>query len=160
MSQTPAKDSWPRQQSKTPSAAHKQLEMFIGKWINEGELFPAEDAPGGKILASDVYEWIPGKFFVLHTAYGRVGDLPGGAVEVIGYDEATETYRTHLFDSQGNASSEELTISDRVCVWQGATTRATSTFSDDGKTQSCLHERTDDGVNWYQAMQVTLLLVD
>ena len=108
MSQTPAKDSWPRQQSKTPAAAHKQLEIFIGKWINEGELLPAGDAPGEKILTSDVYEWLPGKFFVLHTAYGRVGDLPVGAVEVIGYDEATDTYRTHLFDSQGNASDVDV----------------------------------------------------
>jgi hypothetical protein len=59
----------------TPGPEHARLEVFIGKWINEGETVATTDAPSSKIVTSDVYEWIPGRFGVLHTAYGRIGDL-------------------------------------------------------------------------------------
>jgi hypothetical protein len=29
---------------------------------------------------------MPGGFFVLHTAYGRIGDTAVGGTEIIGYD--------------------------------------------------------------------------
>jgi hypothetical protein len=31
-----------------------------------------DGTPGSKILVSDVYEWAPGSFFVIHPAYGRM----------------------------------------------------------------------------------------
>jgi len=31
----------------------------------------------------------PVDFFVLHTAYGRIGDVGSGGVEMIGFDETT-----------------------------------------------------------------------
>lgn len=44
---------------------HQRLEVFIGKWINEGHTIATADAPAVPILTSDVYEWMPGGFFVL-----------------------------------------------------------------------------------------------
>jgi len=152
--------SSPEDRAKAPSDAHRRLEVFIGKWINEGELLATDDSPAARILTSDVYDWMPGKFFVLHTAYGRIGDLDVGGTEVIGYDETSDTYNTYFFDSSGNVTTERLTISDGVWTWQGQTTRATSVFSKDGKTQTCRHERSDDGVNWLPAMQITLSKVE
>src|SRR5438874_7669329 len=84
-----------------PGAAHKRLDIFIGKWLNEGHTIASADAPAVKILTSDIYEWMPGGFFVLHTAYGRIGDIDVGGVEIIGYDAATKTYRTHFFLQPG-----------------------------------------------------------
>ena len=55
------------QQPSGPGAEHKLLDVFIGKWINEGHTAASADAPSVKILTSDVYEWVPGGFFVLHT---------------------------------------------------------------------------------------------
>jgi hypothetical protein len=132
------------------------LEIFIGKWITDGEVVGAPDTPGVKILASDVYEWMPGGFFVLHTAYGRIGDTEVGGTEIIGYDSAAKAYRTQFFDSQGGITTETLTPGDGTWRWQGEKVRATSVFSEDGKTQACLHERSDDGVSWVPAMNVTL----
>ena len=40
--------------------------------------------PGSKIVTSDVYQWIPGRFAVLDAAYGRIGDLDVGSVEILG----------------------------------------------------------------------------
>jgi hypothetical protein len=86
---------------------------------------------------------------------GRIGDLDVGGTEIIGYDEASDTYSTYFFDSAGNVTTEELTVRDGVWTWQGETTRATSVFSDDGKAQTCRYERSEDAVNWAPAMQVT-----
>jgi hypothetical protein len=38
---------------------------------------------------------------VLHTAYGRIGDLDVGGVEILGYDSESGKYSSHFFDSQG-----------------------------------------------------------
>jgi hypothetical protein len=143
-----------------PGPEHQLLEVFIGKWINEGYIVASTDAPSVKILTSDVYEWMPGGFFVLHTAYGRIGDLDVGGVEIIGYDAASQTYRTHFFDSQGNISSQELTEDHGVWRWLGEQTRCTAVFTDQGKTQTAHHERLDEQSNWVPSMEVVLIKVE
>jgi hypothetical protein len=57
--------------------------------------------PESKVLISDVYEWAPGRFFVTHPAYGRIGDVGAGGVEIIGYDTASQKYRSHFFRQPG-----------------------------------------------------------
>jgi Protein of unknown function (DUF1579) len=142
-----------------PGPEHQRLEVFLGKWINEGSTVASADVPSVKILTSDVYEWMPGGFFVLHTAYGRIGDSDVGGVEIIGYDAANKTYRTHFFDSQGHISSQELTEDLGVWKWRGESTRCTTFFTDQGKTQTAHHERVDEQGNWVTSMEVTLTKV-
>jgi Protein of unknown function (DUF1579) len=144
----------------TPGPEHARLETFIGKWINEGETVPQGDDPPMKILTSDVCEWIAGRFAVLHTAYGRTGDLDVGGVEILGYDPESGNYTSHFFDSQGHVIVDELLYDEGKWIWQGERIRTTSTFSDDGKVQHSLHEQTDNGTDWYLAMDVTLRRVD
>jgi hypothetical protein len=139
-----------------PGSEHGRLEVFIGKWINEGETVTT---PAAKILTSDVYEWIPGRFAVLHTAYGRIGDLDVGGVEILGYDAEKGTYTSHFFDSQGHVSVDELIYDDGKWVWNGDRIRTTSEFSADGKVQRSRHEQSEDGVEWRLAMDVTLTKV-
>jgi hypothetical protein len=47
---------------------HEVLGGLIGKWINEGHTVATRDIPSVPILTSDVYEWVPGGFFVVHSA--------------------------------------------------------------------------------------------
>jgi len=84
-----------------PGPEHAKLEVFIGKWINEGKTVASQDAPATRIVTSDVCEWIPGRFAVLHTAYGRIGDLDVGGAEILGYNPASGKCTSHFFDSQG-----------------------------------------------------------
>jgi hypothetical protein len=98
----------------TPGPEHERLNAIIGRWINEGHTINPDGTPGVKILASDVYEWAPGGFFVVHPAYGRIGDIGVGGVEIIGYDPASQKYQVYFFDSQGNISRHDLTIQDRT----------------------------------------------
>ncbi|SEO44437.1 hypothetical protein [Amycolatopsis saalfeldensis] len=63
---------------------HQALEVLIGKWVNEGRTIGTAEVPSVAILTSDVYEWAPGGFFVLHSAFGRIGETAVGGVEMIG----------------------------------------------------------------------------
>lgn len=143
-------------QPPTPGPEHKRLEVIIGKWINEGHTVAAPGAPSVKITASDTYEWAPGRFFVLHPAYGRIGDVGVGGVEILSYDAASKKYRSQLFDSQGNIGIDELTIEGDTWIWQGEKTRCTAVFTNNGKTQTAHHERLDEHGNWVPSMEVVL----
>ena len=88
-----------------PSALDR-LNAFIGRWLTEGETVATPEAPSVRIFASDVYQWAPGGQFIMHPAYGRIGEQDVGGLEVIGYDPATDQFRTHCFDHTGNAITE------------------------------------------------------
>src|SRR5688572_17140303 len=103
-----------------PGPEHKLLDVLIGKWINEGHTIATADAPSVKILSSDVYEWAPGGFFVLHYAYGLIGNLSVGGIEILSYDAASQKYRSDFFDSQGNISLHKLgTVQGDTWIWTG-----------------------------------------
>jgi hypothetical protein len=138
---------------------HQRLDVFIGKWINQGYTIASADAPASSILTSDVYEWMPSGFFVLHTAYDRVGNIDVGGTEIISYYAVSKKYRSHFFDSQGRISTHELTASGDTWKWTGEQTRRTEVFTDHGKTQTTHHERVDGDGNWVPAMKVTLTKV-
>ncbi len=93
-----------------PGPEIRRLDVFIGRWITEGHVLDEAGEPSVRIVASDVYEWAPGGFFVIHPAFGRIGDVGGGGVEVIGHDASAQRYWTQFFDSQGNVSTTELAL--------------------------------------------------
>jgi hypothetical protein len=62
-----------------------------------------------RIFASEIYQWGPGGQFIMHPAYG-VGEQDVGELEVIGYDPATDQFRTYFFDHTGNVITETLTF--------------------------------------------------
>lgn len=141
-------------------AAHRALDAWVGRWINEGHLVDEDGNPGAAITTSDVYEWAPGGFFVVHTAYGLLADFGVGGLEVIGYDEAGGEHTSHLYDSQGNVVVSRLVADGDTWTYVGDTTRSTVVFSDDHRRQTVLHERTDDGTTYRPTMRVVLTKVD
>jgi hypothetical protein len=132
------------------------LNSLIGTWMTVGRTIPTDGAPGLEIHASDIYEWVAGRFFVVHTAYGSIGESDVGGIEMIGYDAEAGRFRTTFFDSQGNVSNQDLTYNDGTWTWSGPHTRATGVLGDDGRSMPTLHEWSDDGVNWRPSMDVTL----
>jgi len=96
----------------------------------------------------------------MHPAYGRIGAIGVGGLEIIGFDPETRQFQTYFFDSQGNASRQTLSISDGVWTWQDRHSRCTGVFTDDGKTLTARHERSDDEVHWVPSMNVVLRKVD
>jgi hypothetical protein len=133
---------------------HQALAVLIGKWINEGRTAGTGDIPPVPIRTSDIYEWAPGGFFVVHSAFGKIGDTAVGGVEIIGVDG--EAYRSTFYDSFGNVHSSRLEIDGDVLRWIADRTRCAVTMTDDGMTQLARHESSADGVSWTPSMDVTL----
>ena len=142
------------------SPALERLNVFIGRWITEGETVTGAESPSVRIAASDVYQWLPGGHFIMHPAYGRIGPADVGGLEVIGHDSETGQYRTYFFDSEGTTSTQTLTCQGDTWTWQDAHARCTGVFTDGGKTLIARHERSDDGKHWTPSMTVTLRRVD
>jgi hypothetical protein len=65
-------------------AEYERLEVLIGKWINVGKTEPMAGEPPLDIATSDIDEWMPGGYFILHQAYGRLGTMDVGGTEIIG----------------------------------------------------------------------------
>jgi Protein of unknown function (DUF1579) len=141
-------------------AALDRLNLFIGRWLTEGATVATPEVPSVRIIASDVYQWGPGGQFVMHPAYGRIGEQDVGGLEVIGYDPTTDQFRTHFFDHIGNAITETLTFQDGTWTWQAPNHRCKGVFTDNGKTLTAHHERSDDGKRWELSMIVTLRKVE
>ncbi|MDT7587683.1 MAG: hypothetical protein QOE32_5233 [Pseudonocardiales bacterium] len=133
---------------------HQALAVLIGNWINEGHTIETEDIPSVPILTSDVYEWAPGGFFVVHSAFGKIGGTSVGGVEIIGVDG--EAYRSTFYDSFGNLHQSRLEIEGDLLRWIGDRTRCTVTLTDNGMTQVAHHESSADGVSWAASLDVTL----
>jgi hypothetical protein len=145
--------------SATPGREYRLLDALVGRWMTAGHTFGADGAPSAPISASDIYEWAPGGFFVLHTAYGTIGEQGVGGIEMIGYDAETRRFQTTFFDSQGNVTTEELSVDGTAWKWVGAEVRCTGVVEDDGQKMVCHHERLE-GETWVPTMDVTLTKVD
>jgi hypothetical protein len=133
---------------------HQALAVLIGKWINEGHTAGTAEIPPVPILTRDVYEWAPGGFFVVHSAFGKIGDTAVGGIEIIGADGGA--YCSTFYDSFGNVHRSRLEIEGGVLRWTADRTRCTVTMTDDGMTQVARHESSADGVSWTASMDVSL----
>ena len=127
--------------SKAPqrSAAHRQLDTFAGTWRARGESFggpeqkPEDPRAAPAVWTSEeTYEWLPGGFFMLHRWDAQVGTHPFKGTEIIGYDEATGGFFTHMFDNAGNHPTYVATVSGSVWTFEEASTRAVVSLSGDG----------------------------
>src|SRR5262245_9808287 len=114
-----------------PSALDR-LDVFIGRWLTEGETVATAEAPSVRILASDVYKWGPG----------------------------SDQFRTYFFDHTGIVITETLTHREATWMWHATQHRCSGTFSDKGRTLTALHEQSQDGEHWAPSMIVTLRRID
>jgi hypothetical protein len=130
----------------------ERLEVFIGKWINTGQTVGEVPVP---IVTSDVYEWVPGGFFVLHTAYGQIGDLEVGGIEILGRSPNASRYFSVFYDSGRAVHRADLSVDGSSWTWRGSATGCTAVISADGRVQTAHHVRLD-GDRWVPSMGVLL----
>ena len=94
----------------SPIPELERLNVFIGRWLTEGETVAEDSAPAAPIIAGDVYEWVPGGHFVMHPAYGRIGSMAVGGLEVIGFDASTGSFRRISSTAKGTPSARPCRI--------------------------------------------------
>ncbi len=134
----------------TPSAEHQLLDMFVGKWQTEGlsyGLGQSKENPYDSPVrwsGEETYELLPGGFFLVRHFNGQIGHVPISGIETIGYDAASQTYPSQMFDSYGRIHLAQRSLRDGVWSYTGTEHRATYTFRNDGNSMAThwegLHE--------------------
>lgn len=144
----------PKSQLPKPSANHRLLKVFIGKWHAKGTSY-ADGQKANDPLASAVpwtsdetYEWLPGNFFVLHRWGAMAGERVFKGTEVIGYDMAKRAYFARLFDNAGNHPDYRAEVKGKVWTFSDTVTRATVTVNADGNSMHFNWEWRKVGSKW------------
>src|SRR5262245_60288603 len=97
-------------QGPKPGPENKKLEQFVGTWTYEGETKKSPFGPAGKITGTDVYEMLPGGFFLQHRwdEKNPLGSVKG--LEIWGYDPLKKVYTYNNFTSLGEIGSGTFTF--------------------------------------------------
>jgi pimeloyl-ACP methyl ester carboxylesterase len=148
------------QQPPEPDPALRCLDVFVGKWNTEGQLRATPSSPAIKIIGTDTYEWLTGGFFLVHRVDVRMGDEEVKSVEIIGYDDSSQTYPMHSFDNKGSYDLLQASVHDGTWIITGKSIRFTGAFSDDGNIIMGNWELLTDGSNWSPWMEVKLTRVE
>ena len=141
-------------QSIAPSAEIQHLHLFVGKWNTAGETHASMDAPAVKVAFVDTYEWMSGKFFLVHYANGHIGNEELNTIEFIGYDPSSQMYTCHSFDSRGNCDLHQANLREHTWTIEGKSARFTGLFNSIGNTLTGTWEQSSDGLNWLPWMDV------
>jgi hypothetical protein len=88
-------------QAPAPTAEHKRLGYFVGKWNAEGELKPGPMGPGGKYTASDTCEWFEGGFSVICRSEGKMPTGPAKSIGILSYSAEEKAYTYYGTDNSG-----------------------------------------------------------
>jgi Protein of unknown function (DUF1579) len=142
-----------------PSAELQRLHVLVGTWNTEGETHASADAPALKVAFVDTYEWLSGKFFLVHRADGQIGNEEINTLEFIGYDPSSQMYTCHSFDSRGNTDLFQANLRDHTWTIEGKSARFTGLFNSLGNTLIGQWEQSSDGLNWLPWMDVKLTKV-
>lgn len=95
----------------TPYPELERLEPLIGKWHVETEI-------GMDGYAT--FEWMEGGFFLIQRFHFATEEETIKGIEYTGFDEDTQTLRSHMMDTQGhNFTYTWDIIGDNVWYWFG-----------------------------------------
>jgi hypothetical protein len=148
---------------------HERLRSIVGDWAASGHVL---DDPPVPISGSDVYEILPGGYFLVHHVDVTVGGREVRAIEIIGEPGSRDgAFLARSFDNEGNAEVMEVMVDDEgVFHFTGgpeiapaaqperasiARVRSTLTVAPDGDSMAALWERSEDGVTWAPWMDMT-----
>jgi hypothetical protein len=109
-------------------------EPIVGSWASSGRTVEGVDVEG-----TDLYEWLPGKQFVVHHVDVRMGGEQMDVLEVIGERDG-DALLMRSFDRSGGTALMRATVDDAgVWTFAGPTERATLVVAD--STMSARWER-------------------
>ena len=152
-----------------PGPEIQRLGALVGRWRSEGHIVGEAPVP---ITGTDIYEWLPGGFFLVHHVDVVIGHQRVRALELIGeYDPATDSFTGRAYDNLGNVTVMRAKVDDHG-VWTftgggdvapvaqpaaadaSGAVRSTLTVSPDRSSMTARWERTDDGARWQPWMDM------
>ena len=135
-------------------SAHERLEPFVGKWHAEGDSYAdgqSREEPRGSVAkwtSEETYEWLPGKFFLVHHWDAPIDHAEFKGIEVIGYDAGRQEYLAQSFENHGFVRTYPTRVHDNVWTFEGETERAKVAFNTAGDTMDISWEWRPDGTTW------------
>jgi hypothetical protein len=155
-----ANDLRDRGSAPTPGPEIRRLGALVGKWRSEGHIVGSIPV---RIAGTDTYEWLPGRFFLVHHVDVVIGEQPVQAIEIIGeHDPATDSFAARAYDNEGKVTTMRASVDDDG-VWTftggadvapvaqpdsavaSGAVRSTLTISADASSMTATWERSDDG---------------
>lgn len=145
----------------TENAAIDRLAVFVGEWGMTAEF---KDLPPAGTGARVVFEWMPGRRFLIQRWEVPMPEAPDG-IAIIGADPDSEgNFLQHYFDSRGVARVYKMSVSDRGWkLWRDTpdfsplefAQRYTGTFGDDRRVITGSWEICHDGATWEHDFDLT-----
>lgn len=128
----------------TPHPDLRRLGALIGKWDWRGR----SKVGDFEIAGWDTFEWLEGEFFLVERWEFDTAGQPSSGIAITGYDQPSQTCRTHYFDSGGISNSFELEVRDGVLRITWDKFRFEGAFNEAGDTITGTWEQSSDGSAW------------
>ena len=135
------------------------LEVFVGVWNTRGRIEPTQDTAEQLLVATDTYEWLPGKGFLLHRVDARLGDEVNRSIEVIGWNDAAGELFSTSYDDKGSTASFRCELAGYGWLIDGVGSRFRGGFDDDYKRLKGTWEMGANR-NWQPWMEIELTKAD
>lgn len=151
-------------------APDQRLRSIAGRWQTSGLVIGEPAIP---VVGTDIYDVLPGGYFLVHHVDVTVGDRPVRAIEIIGEPDGGGGYLARSFDSEGDTEVMHLTIDDdgvfrfagggdvapaaQPVSAQTARVRSTLRIASDRQSMTALWERSEDGTTWHRWMDITFM---
>jgi hypothetical protein len=140
----------------TPGPGHRRLDAFVGTWMVTGEAFDSPFGSAAPVTALETYEWLTGRFFLMHHLEGRLGDDSMACIEIIGHDAAGQRYPMRTFYNDGRYNEWQAQEHNGGWIVTGEwpvagkrfKIRCTTVFGDAGASRTAKWEYSSDGAKW------------
>ena len=140
-----------------PANRMSKYEVFIGTWNTTGEVLETEAGPAGTLSATDTYQWLPGKHFVVHDVDARFDSKPMRSMEVMGFDASKKQYFARSFDDQGSTELFIVSLSGRRWSISGKTVRFSGGFDTQKNRLRGLWEIKGSNARWKRWINLELV---
>jgi hypothetical protein len=139
----------PEQVPQSPTSQHKRLDIFLGRWSIEGQNSEnAPDAAGARIIGEELYDWLPGNFFLSYHWVHHMDGLSHKGVGIIGYNVENGEYFAHNYDNMGYTRHYQLKVDADTWTISGEFERARIVFGIDGRSMKVNWEIVKHGRTW------------
>ncbi|MDN3588866.1 hypothetical protein QWY86_19465 [Pedobacter aquatilis] len=89
-----------------------ELSPIIGRWKTSGKTIDEKDIKG-----TDIYEWMDGFKFIIHTVDILIGDERLKSMEIIGQGEHENEFTSYSFDNNGSVNIAVMHIkNNRITI--------------------------------------------
>jgi hypothetical protein len=113
------------------NAQLKALEVFVGIWNTTGKIMSSDEGQDQNLAATDIYEWLPGRRFLLHRVDARMGEDVSRNIEIVGWDAEKGTLYSHSYDDKGKWDRFSCSLKQRRWKIDGETMRFSGAFDAD-----------------------------